>query len=47
MIDVWFWKKVIQADRENIKKYGMSSFGPYDGSDDDNEEDYNDEEWED
>lgn len=46
MADVEFWKKVIQADREDIKKYGLSSFGPYDGSDD-NDEDYCDEEWED
>ena len=46
MADVEFWKKVIQADLEEIKKYGVSSFGPYDGSDD-NDEDYSDEEWED
>ena len=45
MTDVEFWVKVIQADLEDIKKYGVSSFGPYDGSDDD--EDYSDEEWED
>ena len=45
MNDVEFWKKVIQADREDIKKYGVSSFGPYDGNDDD--EDYDDDEWED
>lgn len=44
MIDVEFWKKVIQADREGIKKYGTSSFGQYD--DDDDDEDYDDEEWE-
>ena len=44
-MDVEFWKKVIQADREDIKKYGVSSFGADD--DDDNDEDYSDEEWED
>lgn len=43
MTDVEFWKKVILADREDIKKYGVSSFGPYD--DDDDDEDYDDEEW--
>ena len=46
MIDVEFWKKVIQEDREDIKKYGVSSFGPYD-NDEDDEEDYSDEEWDD
>ena len=44
MADVEFWKKVIQADQEDIRKYGISSFGPYDGSDDD-EDDCSDEEW--
>lgn len=44
MTDVEFWKKVIQADQEDIKKYGVGSFGI---NDDDDEEDYSDEEWED
>ena len=41
MTDVEFWKKVIQSDREDIKKYGVSSFGI------DDDEDYSDEELED
>lgn len=45
MTDVEFWKKVIRTDREDIKKYGVSSFGIDD--DDDDDEDYSDEEWED
>ena len=45
MTDVKVWTKVIRADRDDIKKYIITSVDIDD--DDDDDEDYSDEEWED